>query len=143
EEYTAEFFELPEGETSPYMLLVTPVRPSKRLAENDSDSRQGLARLAGCRSTIPAVTHVDYSARVQTVDRRHGRLRLLLERFHGRTRCPVLINTSFNVRDEPIVCTPADALRCFHRTQIDVLVLGRCVLRKTHATDSPESYAAR
>jgi hypothetical protein len=84
-----------------------------------------LDKLKTCRSTIPAVTHVDYSARVQTVDeRRHGRFRRLLERFFAKTGCPLVINTSFNVRGEPIVCTPAEAHRCFQATHIDALVLG-------------------
>ena len=81
---------------------------------------------------IPAVTHVDYSARIQTIDRERNPLtHLLLSKFHQRTGCPVMINTSFNVRSEPIVCTPEDALRCFRMTDIDVLVLGRHVLLKT------------
>ena len=84
-----------------------------------------------CRSTIPAVTHVDYSARVQTVDpQRNPLLYRLLTRFYEKTGCPVLINTSFNVRGEPIVCTPEDAYRCFMATDMDVLVLGRHILYK-------------
>src|SRR6185503_120786 len=83
-------------------------------------------------STIPAVTHVDYSARVQTVDdERNPLLHRLLTAFHERTGCPVLVNTSFNVRGEPIVCTPQDAYRCFMATDMDVLVLGRSVLLKS------------
>src|SRR5690606_29287806 len=83
------------------------------------------------RSRIPAVTHIDYSARVQTVDRvRNPRLHGLLEEFHRLTGCPILVNTSFNVRGEPIVCTPQDAWRCFLATDMDVLVLGNCVLDK-------------
>ena len=91
----------------------------------------GIERLNQCRSTIPAVTHVDYSARVQTVDpQRNPLLHRLLTRFHEQTGCPVLINTSFNVRSEPIVCTPEDAYRCFMATDMDVLVLGRHILHK-------------
>ena len=143
EEHAAEHFEFRPGQVSPYMLLVTPLQPSQRQVENDAELRQGFAKLANAGSTIPAVTHVDHSARVQTVDRlRHGRFRLLLERFHARTGCPLLINTSFNVRDEPIVCTPADALRCFRATEIDILVLGRCVLRKPGAAPVGASDAA-
>ena len=83
------------------------------------------------RSDIPAVTHVDYSARVQTVHARPIRCSIeLLERFKAQTGCPVLVNTSFNVRGEPIVCTPEDAFRCFMGTEIDVLVVGNCVLHK-------------
>ncbi len=92
----------------------------------------GIRRLNQCRSTIPAVTHVDYSARVQTVDReRNPLLHRLLTRFHEKTGCAVLINTSFNIRGEPIVCTPEDAYRCFMATDMDVLVLGRHILHKT------------
>jgi len=106
-----EYFEMQPGDESPYMLRVAAVRPAHR-------------------KTIPAVTHVDYSARVQTVDQgRHPLLHRLLERFDALTGCPVLINTSFNVRGEPIVCTPADAYRCFMATEMDVLVLGRHVMR--------------
>jgi carbamoyltransferase len=142
EEHAAEYFELPAGKLSPYMLLVTPVQPSQRRVDNEAERRQGLEKLATTRSTIPAVTHVDHSARVQTVDRvHHGRFRLLLERFHARTGCPLLINTSFNVRDEPIVCTPADALRCFRATEIDILVLGCCVVKKPDAKPAVKLHA--
>jgi carbamoyltransferase len=83
------------------------------------------------RSTVPAITHVDYSARVQTVDAdRHGRFYRLLRRFKEKTGCPVIVNTSFNIRGEPIVCTPQDAYRCFMATNMDVLVLENCVLHK-------------
>jgi carbamoyltransferase len=91
----------------------------------------GIDRLNVARSEIPAVTHVDYSARVQTVHREtNPRYHALLTRFKKRTGCPVLVNTSFNVRGEPIVCTPEDALRCFMGTDIEVLVVENCVLRK-------------
>ncbi|MGD9645784.1 MAG: carbamoyltransferase [Pirellulales bacterium] len=127
-----EFFEMRPDEDSPYMLLVAGVRPEKRIA--DVGRQQGLTGIAllNCpRSEIPAVTHVDYSARVQTVDPvRHGRYYRLLKAFEQRTGCPVLINTSFNVRGEPIVCTPEQAYRCFMATNIDVLVLEHCVLLK-------------
>jgi carbamoyltransferase len=93
------------------------------------------------RTTIPAVTHVDYSARLQTVDeRRNARLYALLQAFESRTDCPVLVNTSFNVRGEPIVCTPADAYRCFLATEMDVLVLEDCVL---HKSDQPQAMQER
>jgi carbamoyltransferase len=83
------------------------------------------------RSRIPAVTHVDYSARVQTVNRDvNPRFHRLLSRFHDVTGCPVLVNTSFNVRGEPIVCTPEDAFRCFMGTELDLLAIGNCILRK-------------
>lgn len=133
-EYAAQYFDLPEGTTSPYMLLVVPVHEQQRVGSVD-ESAVGLARLHQIRSTIPAVTHVDGSARVQTVAALPGsRFRRLLEQFHKRTGCPLLVNTSFNVRDEPIVCTPADALRCFHSTGIDVLVMDRFVVEKSSRT---------
>ena len=112
------------------MCLVAPVAGAQRTPAGEN--AQGLDKLGVVRSTIPAVTHVDFSARLQTVDaERHGRFHLLLERFHRRTGCPVLVNTSFNVRGEPIVCSPNDALRCFMATGIDVLVLEDAVLLKT------------
>jgi hypothetical protein len=113
------------------MLLVAPVREAHRLATTESTA-EGLQRVHDVRSTLPAITHVDYSARIQTVDTlRNPPLRQLLERFHSRTGCPVLVNTSFNVRDEPIVCSWLDALACFMRTNLDVLVLDNLILRKS------------
>jgi carbamoyltransferase len=131
-EHVDEYFEMRPGEDSPYMLLVAPVREKWRTPPGPGhDEAFGIDKLNYKRSTIPAVTHVDYSARIQTVDlQRHRLLHRLMKAFHARTGCPVLINTSFNVRSEPIVCTPEDALRCFQMTDIDVLVLGRHVLRK-------------
>jgi carbamoyltransferase len=131
------WFDLGLGQESPYMLLVAAVRPERRVPvpapsravmENDPDLRQ---RLAVARSRVPAVTHVDFSARVQTVDEeRNPRFYRLLRAFHERTGCPMLVNTSFNVRGEPIVCTPREAYRCFRSTGMDALVLGNCVVRK-------------
>jgi carbamoyltransferase len=126
-----EWFDLPAGQESPYMLLVAPVSAAHRRPGVREDGSTGLAKLGVVRTDIPAVSHVDLSARVQTVDReRHGRFHALLERFKARTGCPVLINTSFNVRGEPIVCTPDDAYRCFMATNIDVLVLEHALLLK-------------
>jgi carbamoyltransferase len=131
EEHAREYFELKPGQVSPYMLLVAPVRAEHRTREAAAQNSRGLDRLKQCRSAIPAVTHVDYSARIQTIDaQRHGRYRKLLEHFYAETGCPVIINTSFNVRGEPIVCTPAEAFRCFQSTHIDALVLERFVLEK-------------
>jgi carbamoyltransferase len=142
EEHASDYFELPPGQESPYMLLVAPVRAEQRIAPQSAAAAQGLDKLKACRSTIPAVTHVDYSARVQTVDaERHGRFRQLLDCFHAKTSCPVLINTSFNVRGEPIVCTPAEAYRCFLSTHIDALVLERFVLVKKPAPATLENEA--
>jgi carbamoyltransferase len=117
---------------SPYMLMVAPVRERHR-REMTSGEQQlfGIDKLNVPRSSIPAVTHVDYSARVQTVHRETNPLyHDLISRFHGLTGCPVLVNTSFNVRSEPIVCTPEDAFRCFMGSEIDVLAAGNCYLVK-------------
>jgi len=135
-----DLFEMRPCENSPYMLLVAPVRSDKRLQANgQEDDCRGLDRLKMIRSTVPAITHVDFSARVQTVDaRRHGRYYKLIKRFAERTGSPVLINTSFNVRGEPIVCSPEHAYRCFMATNMDVLVLERFVLLKTEQPDARE-----
>ena len=129
-EEAARWFDL-DGD-SPYMLVTAPVRADRRVEVAPEDTRrQGLDRLAVPRSMIPAVTHVDCSARVQTVDRAvHPRFHALLSRFHARTGCPVLVNTSFNQRGEPIVCTPREAYRCFLRTGIDWLVVERRLLAR-------------
>jgi carbamoyltransferase len=132
-EYVDRYFEMRPYEDSPYMLLVAPVCEEHRLAPPpEAETAFGIDKLRHARSTIPAVTHVDYSARVQTVDdERNPLLHRLLTAFHERTDCPVLVNTSFNVRGEPIVCTPEDAYRCFMATDMDVLVVGRNVLLKS------------
>lgn len=136
QERVDEYFEMAPGTESPYMLLVAPVRPEHRVASTNGSLR-GLDKLKMPRSDIPAVTHVDYSARVQTVDAgRHGRFYDLVRAFERRTGCPVVVNTSFNVRGEPIVCTPEHAYRCFMATNMDVLVLERAVLRKS---EQPEN----
>jgi carbamoyltransferase len=130
-EAVADWFELDED--SPYMLLVADVVPERRrLMNEDERALFGIDKLNVARSQIPAVTHVDYSARVQTVHAdTNPRYHALLEAFAERTGCPVLVNTSFNVRGEPIVCTPEDAFRCFMGTEIELLVAGNCVLDKT------------
>src|SRR6202008_4103546 len=119
-------------EDSPYMLLVADVRRDRRRAmTEDEESLFGIDKLNVARSEIPAVTHVDYSARIQTVHRDvHPLYYRLLEAFKAKTGCPVLVNTSFNVRGEPIVCTPEDAFRCFMGSEIELLVAGNCILRK-------------
>jgi carbamoyltransferase len=129
-ERVADWFELDAD--SPYMLLVAPVRSDRRIATTEEEeSRWGIEKLKVRRSEIPAVTHVDYSARVQTVSREVNPAYYdLIAAFEERTGCPVLINTSFNVRGEPIVCTPEDAYRCFMRTNIDYLVLWPFILDK-------------
>jgi len=135
-ERVSEFFDMRDEEDSPYMLLVAPVSETKRIAESNGDA-SGLDKLKVIRSEVPAITHVDYSARVQTVDaERHGRLYRVMKAFEERTDCPVLINTSFNVRGEPIVCTPEHAYRCFMATNMDVLVLENHVLLKEEQPDA-------
>lgn len=132
-EKVSEYFEMRPNEESPYMLLVAPVQPAKRLKlDGEAAQLKGLDRLKVARSVVPAITHVDFSARVQTVDpERHGRFYRLMKRFEAMTDCPVIINTSFNIRGEPIVCTPQDAYRCFMATNMDVLVLENQLLLKT------------
>jgi carbamoyltransferase len=139
----SRWFGLRPGQESPYMLLVAPVLDEHRIPvtdeqratmANDPDLRN---RVNIPRSTIPAVTHVDYSARVQTVDdTRNPRTAKLLRAFFERTGCPVLVNTSFNVRGEPIVCTPEDAYRCFLGTEMDALVLEDVILLKADVAET-------
>jgi carbamoyltransferase len=155
QEYAHEWFHMRPGQQSPYMLLVAPVldehrvsvsAAEQRVMKNDPDLRN---RVNVVRSTVPAVTHVDYSARVQTVDaRRNPRFAQLLQAFYQQTGCPLLVNTSFNVRGEPIVCTPQDAYRCFLATDMDALVLEDCVLHKSRLKETvsvcaAETYLAR
>ncbi len=127
----ADWFEI--DRSSPYMLLVAPVKEDKRLQMTDEQKQLfGIEKLNIPRSQIPAVTHVDYSARIQTVHpETNPRFYRLLDEFEQRTECPVLVNTSFNVRGEPIVCTPEDAYRCFMRTEMDYLVLENVLLAKS------------
>jgi carbamoyltransferase len=142
------WFALDPEHESPYMLLVAPVRDERRtqvpadqmaMMEKDPDLRN---RVNVVRSEIPAVTHVDYSARVQTVDaERNPRLTSLLKAFFTRTGCPVLVNTSFNVRGEPIVCTPEDAYRCFLGTEMDALVVGDYIMLKEDAAGTLDAGA--
>ncbi|HYW79698.1 MAG TPA: carbamoyltransferase N-terminal domain-containing protein, partial [Thermoguttaceae bacterium] len=139
----SEFFEMRDNEDSPYMLLVAPVAEGKRIAQTaktrNGQTAKGLEKLKLIRSEVPAVTHVDYSARVQTVDAvRHERLYRLMKAFEAQTGCPVMINTSFNVRGEPIVLSPKDAYRCFMGTNMDVLVLENFVLLKTEQPDAQQ-----
>jgi carbamoyltransferase len=144
----SHWFGLEPGQESPYMLLVAPVLREHRVAidedqrakmMNDPDLR---TRVNVPRSSIPAVTHVDYSARVQTVDAdRNPRFTRLMERFFQKTGCPVLVNTSFNVRGEPIVCTPEDAYRCFLGTEMDALVLEDVILLKKDVAEKVDQAA--
>ena len=118
---------------SPYMLLVSEIKDDKKIEMNDAEKNLfGIDKLNIKRSEIPAVTHVDYSARIQTVEKNtNPKYYMLLERFKQKTKCPVLVNTSFNVRGEPIVNTPADAFNCFMGTNLDKLVIGNCFLNKS------------
>lgn len=129
-EKVADYFEL--DEPSPYMLLVANVSKSRRKSITKQEKHLfGIEKLNISRSEIPAVTHVDYSARIQTVHQETNPLyHKLLSVFDRKYGCPVVVNTSFNVRGEPIVCTPIDAYKCFMRTEMDYLVLGNCLLAK-------------
>ena len=140
-EHVAEWFDL--DAESPYMLLVADVRADRRLPEApDAGALWGIDQLNIARSTIPAVTHVDYSARIQTVRRDTNPLYYdIISAFFSRTGCPVIVNTSFNVRGEPIVCTPEDAYRCFMRTNMDVLVLENFILLKEEQTPTEQDEA--
>jgi len=143
QERAAEYFEMHPGQESPYMLLVAPIRKEhrsplspeeSRAMQEDPDLRH---RVNVVRSALPAITHVDYSARIQTVDeQRHGRFYRLLKAFEQQTGCPVLVNTSFNVRGEPIVCSLNDAYRCFLATDMDALVIENFILRKERMTQA-------
>jgi carbamoyltransferase len=127
-ERVADYFELDTA--SPYMLLVAPIK--KELRREVSPEVKGLDRLKEIRSTLPAITHVDYSARIQTVEREDNPLLYdLLLCFERATGSGVLVNTSFNVRGEPIVCTPDDAYRCFMNTEMDYLIMGSFVIERT------------
>ena len=138
EEDVGEFFQL--DRPSPYMLLVANVRAERCVAMTEPESELfGIEKLNVSRSDIPAVTHVDYSARIQTVNKDdHPAYYRLIEEFKRRTGVGVLINTSFNVRGEPIVCTPEDAYRCFRRTEMDVLVLENHLLYKEEQLELPD-----
>jgi carbamoyltransferase len=141
-EKVSEWFE--HDRSSPYMLIVAPVREEKRIAMTaDEEKLFGIDKLNIPRSQVPSITHVDYSARIQTIHREtNPRYYRLIEAFEEKTGCPILINTSFNVRGEPIVCTPGDAYRCFMRTGMDYLVIENFVLAKTEqpAWEEDESW---
>ena len=129
-DHVSEYFD--QQEDSPYMLIVANVADNHKMpSDSDEKTMFGIDRLKIRRSDIPAITHVDYTARIQTVHREtNPRFYGLIEAFYRKTGCPILVNTSFNVRGEPIVCTPEDAYRCFMRTEMDYLVLENCLLSK-------------
>lgn len=137
-EHVSEYFDI--DRPSPYMLLTADVRPSHRKAMSQEDQKLwGIDKLNISRSDIPAVTHIDYSARVQTVDGVHNKeFYNLINAFYELTGCPVIINTSFNVRGEPIVCTPEDAYRCFMATDMDYLFLNNYLIDKSQQKASPD-----
>ena len=142
-EDVADWFELDSD--SPYMLVVADVRKDKRRTMTEAEQALfGIDKLNISRSEIPAVTHIDYSARIQTVSGATNPLfHRLLTRFKALTGCPVLVNTSFNVRGEPIVCTPEDAFRCFMGNELDLLVVGRCVMKKAEQNpDLKQDYSS-
>jgi carbamoyltransferase len=130
------YFEFGPGQESPYMLLVAPLHQQKRLQlPPEQQNNSGFDKLKVKRSIVPGVTHVDNTARIQTVDsRRHGRYYRLLKEFKRKTGCPLVINTSFNIRGEPIVCSPQDAFHCFVNTDMDVLVLEDFIIYKEQQT---------
>lgn len=132
-ERSHDYFDIPHDHDSPYMLLVAPVQHDKR-APGSAEQMQGLAgidRLNVVRSVVPSITHVDFSARIQTVTpEANGRYYRLIKSFEQKTACPILVNTSFNIRGEPIVCTPEDAYRCFMGTHLDALVIENTLLLK-------------
>ncbi|MBE3602545.1 carbamoyltransferase [bacterium] len=142
-ERVGEYFEL--DRPSPYMAIVAPVREELRIPMTpEQQALFGIDKLNVPRSTIPAVTHVDYSARIQTVHREtNPRYHELIRRFAARTGCATIVNTSFNVRGEPIVCTPADAYRCFMRTEMDYLAVGNFLLAKTAQPERPRDESWR
>jgi carbamoyltransferase len=151
-DHVGDVFDMRPNEDSPYMLQVAPVRETRRTRLTAPQREEMLSddlcvRASVPRSSLPAITHVDYSARVQTVDpERHGRYHRLIQRFYERTGCPVIVNTSFNIRGEPIVCTPEDAYRCFMATDIDCLVVEDQVLYKDAqpvTTEDREAYRSQ
>ena len=129
-EKVSDYFEI--DRESPYMLLVAPVKKTIRKKVSESQENLfGLDKLHLVRSSIPAITHVDYSARVQSVSKEDNfRYHRMISKFHEKYGCPVIINTSFNVRGEPIVCTPEDAYLCFMRTDMDYLILENYLIEK-------------
>ena len=129
-EKVTEYFDIVSD--SPYMLLVAPVKEERRISMTAEEEKLfGIAKLNIPRSDLPAITHVDYSARIQTVSPDvHPVFHRLIETFYRKTGCATVVNTSYNVRGEPIVCTPADAYTCFMRTEMDYLVIGNLIFKK-------------
>ena len=138
EEYVHNWFEI--NVDSPYMLFVSKLKANRQIGV-DENKLKGLEKLKHIRSDIPAVTHVDYSARIQTVSKRtNKKFHNLLKNFFKKTGCPMLVNTSFNIRGEPIVNSPYDAYKCFMGTNIEALVIGNCFLKKSSQSESNIRY---
>ncbi|MCZ8286430.1 MAG: hypothetical protein O9353_13340, partial [Bacteroidia bacterium] len=135
EEYANAYFDLPG--TSPYMLQTQALSEDHRLPLPPGYDGSGLGeKLHAAKSRFPAITHVDFSARIQTVHKStNPRFHALISAFYAQTQCPMLVNTSFNLRGEPIVCKPSDALNCLMNTNIDYLVLGNYIIKKNHAVE--------
>ncbi len=131
-EHLNEWFDIDKNKSSPYMLIVADIVKEKQIPTNEKDENLfGIEKLNLQRSSLPAITHVDYSARIQTVHKETNRLyHILISKFYDETGCPALVNTSFNVRGEPIVCNPEDAFKCFMGTDLDSLVIGNYFLKK-------------
>ena len=143
-EYVGEWFE--HQTDSPYMLLVANVKEDKcRIMTNEEKKLFGIDKLNVSRSSIPAITHVDYSARIQTVHKNtNPRYHSVITKFRQKTGCPLVVNTSFNVRGEPIICSPTDAFKCFMGTELDILVVGNCLLLKDQQNEAlKENYKER
>ena len=143
-EDVAKWFELKTD--SPYMLLVADVQNDKRLAMTENEKTLfGIDKLNVPRSSVPAITHVDYSARIQTVHKdTNPKYHAVISKFKEKTGCPMVVNTSFNVRGEPIICTPRDAFKCFMGTEMDVLAIGNYVLYKEQQDETlKENYEKR
>lgn len=138
-EHVSDWFEY--DDESPYMLMVAPIKEKRRLPMSEEQKKLfGIEKLNIPRSDVPAITHVDYSARIQTVDGKFNkRYYTLIKTFYEQTGCPIIVNTSFNVRGEPIVCSPEDAYRCFMRTEMDVLILENFILEKDGQPEWKES----
>ena len=142
-ENISDYFEI--DRESPYMLLVANVQKDKQVAmSEEQNSYFGLEKLNIVRSEIPAITHVDYSARIQTINKRmNKKFYTLLKKFYDKTNCPIIVNTSFNVRGEPIVCSPENALACFMSTNLDVLVMENFLILKDEQNKKLENIYAR
>jgi len=143
-EDVSEWFE--HKTDSPYMLLVADVQSDKRRSMTaEEEALFGIDKLNVPRSTVPAITHVDYSARIQTVHAdTNPKYHAVISKFKEKTGCPLVVNTSFNVRGEPIICTPTDAFKCFMGTEMDVLAVGNYVLYKEHQDEAlKENYEER